>query len=148
MSMNERARAELKLAGFFDKDSDYEGMVGKAVMELWDKFSEQGHSGMSAGLVANLFAKLVKGDNLTPLTGEPKEWTEITDGMYQNKRNSAVFAKGPNGEGAYYIDGRVFNGWTNYASKARIKFPCRPKTKHYPEWMSGFFTWKNKLQGI
>ena len=39
MSLIKHAERELRLAGFFDKDSDYEGALGKAVMELIEVFS-------------------------------------------------------------------------------------------------------------
>jgi len=49
----------LKSRGFFDKDSDYNGMLGKAVLELVRIFSKQGHSGFSAGLTKEMFYRLL-----------------------------------------------------------------------------------------
>ena len=40
--LTDHARNELKLAGLFDKDSDYDGMLGDSVMELVKVFSKQG----------------------------------------------------------------------------------------------------------
>ena len=54
MSLKEHAKYELEKAGLFDKDSDYNGMIGNAVMELIEKFSEQGHSGFFALIVIEL----------------------------------------------------------------------------------------------
>lgn len=59
MSWNLTAKQSIKKKGLLDKDSDYDGMLGKALMELVDKFSNQGHSGASAQRVAELFYKLV-----------------------------------------------------------------------------------------
>lgn len=52
------ANSELKRVGLFDKDSDYDGMIGEAVSELISTFAEQGHSGMSAMMTRELFYKL------------------------------------------------------------------------------------------
>lgn len=52
------ATAELKKAGLFDKDSDYDGMLGEGVLELITVFANQGHSGYSAQITRELFNKL------------------------------------------------------------------------------------------
>ena len=142
-----RIKKEIELAGFYSKESDYEGMIGEALDELFEVFEKQGHSGFSAPLVANLFKRLVCGEVLTPLTGKAEEWTEIGPGSFQNKRMSSVFATGENGEGAYFIDGRVFvnkNG-VSFTTGARgdpqrmrgsstfVTFPCIPKTVYIHE---------------
>jgi len=57
MGLMEHAKKELELAGLFAKDSDYGGMLGDAVLELIEKFAEQGHSGASAGMVSDLFGR-------------------------------------------------------------------------------------------
>jgi hypothetical protein len=90
------AKKELKLAGLFDKDSDYNGLIGKAVMDLMKTFSKQGHSGLSAAWVRELFFKLTNFQNLTPITSQPNEWENVSDIsdeiLYQNKRNPAIFS--------------------------------------------------------
>jgi len=97
------AEIELKMAGLFDKDSDYGGMLGESVMELMKVFSDQGHSGCSAGMVSNLFDKLSRYKPITPLTLKDDEWCEIGTDKFQNKRRSSVFKDGKNGR-AYFID--------------------------------------------
>ena len=52
-------RKRLTELGMFDKDSDYDGMIGEAIMELSETFSNQGHSGMSALLTISLFTQLM-----------------------------------------------------------------------------------------
>lgn len=96
MSEYERCIKELELAGLFDKDSDYEGMIGEAVKELLQVFSKQGHSGFSAHTVVNIFHELINGKEiLSPLTGNDDEWVDVSEpsGYYclQNKRRSSVF---------------------------------------------------------
>jgi len=45
--------------GLFDEDSDYDGMVREAVLELVKTFAEQGHSGFSARMVRFLFNQIL-----------------------------------------------------------------------------------------
>ena len=156
MSLIEHAKTELQIAGLFDKEGDfYEGMTGKAVMELIEVFSKQGHSGMSASIVADIFKKLANYEPLGPITGKDEEWSDVRDygkgePWYQNKRYSAIFKDGKDGR-AYSIDAivkRNQNGtcWSGFAwlseedyktgdrskmvgKKGYIKsFPFTPKT--------------------
>lgn len=55
MSLVDHVKNELKIAGLFEKDSDYDGMIGTAVLELIEVFAKQGHSGCSAGIVLDIF---------------------------------------------------------------------------------------------
>lgn len=109
MSLIEHAKKELELAGFFDKDSDYDGMLGTATMELIELLSKQGHSGYSGSCVLDLFTKLANFKPLSPLTFDDSEWIHINDhdgGIYQNNRNSCVFKESKDGK-PYYIDAFV-----------------------------------------
>jgi hypothetical protein len=96
MSLGDHAFRELSRAGFFDKDSDYEGNLGHAVMELIDIFSDQGHSGYSAQAVIALFTKLAKWEPLSLITSDPEEWNDVSEmsgqPMWQNKRDSRCFS--------------------------------------------------------
>jgi hypothetical protein len=111
MGLIEHAKMELEMAGLFDKKGDfYEGATGKSVMELIEVFSKQGHSGMSAPMVASLFHKLANYEPLQPITGRDEEWTEVSvyrdktgKPWYQNKRCSGLFKDGKDGK-PYYID--------------------------------------------
>lgn len=140
MSTIQHAKNELELAGMFDKDSDYGGLIGKAVMELIEVFSKQGHSGASAPRVASLFKKLAMYECLIPLTGEDDEWNDISDldkGILQNKRVSSVFKEKETGK-SYYLDAIVWrtqkgSSYTGSADGIRSRqyiksFPFTPKT--------------------
>lgn len=139
-SLTQHAENELKLAGFFDKDSTYDGMIGKAVMELMEVFAKQGHSGMSAGIVASLFKRVANYEALTPITDNDDEWCEFTSGEFQNKRCGAMFKK--DGK-VYYLDAIVWRDSEGYSfttnnitidgkeyssSQSVNKFPFTPKT--------------------
>jgi len=103
------AENELKLAGWYNKDSIYGGLVPEAVLELVEVFAKQGHSGMSAPLVARIFKTVACHDLLSPLTGKDDEWFEHDDGHFQNIRLSSVFKKDKDSR-AYYLDAIVFKG--------------------------------------
>lgn len=150
MGLIEHAKLELQMAGLFDKEGDfYEGMTGEAVMELIEVFAKQGHSGMSASIVLNLFKRLGNYETLLPLTGKDEEWTHLgySDALaYQNKRNSAVFKhangtctynddiimktqKGTTWTGALYLTREDAIEGKNRIKSGTIKsFPFTPKT--------------------
>lgn len=65
MSITEDARRNLELAGLFDKDSDYNGMIGEAVMRLVETHTAERHSGFSHELALQVFNKVIRGHALT-----------------------------------------------------------------------------------
>ena len=86
MTLNEFAKQELELAGLLSPEDDfYGGETGKAVLELMEVFSKQGHSGQSAAIVADVFWKLSNYKPLTPISGEADEWTEFEPGYFKIK---------------------------------------------------------------
>lgn len=99
----EYAESELKQAGLFDGDGDYDGAVGPAVLELVTLFSAQGHSGMSAKLVRELFGKVAGFEPLGPITSDPAEWMEVGSGFWQNRRDSRFFSR-DGGSSWYNVD--------------------------------------------
>lgn len=84
------AELNLKYAGLFDKNSDYNGMLGHAVLDLVKKFAKQGHSGMSAEMTTELFNKLVKGHALTG-----QYWDEKAEELVQFYRANNETTKAP-----------------------------------------------------
>ena len=60
----EHANSELTRVGLFDKDSDYAGELGKGALKLITVFANQGHSGMSAQIMRELFYKLSNFESL------------------------------------------------------------------------------------
>jgi hypothetical protein len=140
-ALKAHARRELELAGLFDKDSDYGGMLGEAVMRLMDVFSGEGHSGASAAMAVALFEKVARYQPLTPLTGADHEWSEPFDeaGTRQNRRCGHVFKRADGS--AYDIDGRIFrepNGscFTSRDSCVDVTFPYTP-VREYVDVLAG-----------
>ena len=93
----DHAKREMEIAGLFDKDSDYGGMLAKSVLAIMKVFAGQGHSGCSAEMCTRLFEKLARFENLTPLTSNPDEWNDVSEmsgrPMWQSNRNPAMFSK-------------------------------------------------------
>ncbi len=104
----EHARHELTRAGLFDADADYGGAHAKAVMDLIETFAGQGHSGMSAAITLRLFSDLAQFKPIGPITSDPGEWTEVADGMWQNRRRSSSFSR-DGGTTWYDIDDEALN---------------------------------------
>jgi len=107
-NLTDHAQRELKLAGLFDDDSDYNGMLGEAVLKLIELFAKQGHSGMSAAMTRELFNKLATYKPLTEITDDVNEWGDVTEydpssgkPLWQSRRNPSLFS---NDKGKTYWD--------------------------------------------
>ena len=132
MSLQTFAKDEMTRAGLFDKDSDYGGMLGAAVMKMIDVFAAEGHSGFSAGMAISIFEKVARFEPLSPLTGDDDEWNEVGAGIFQNRRCPHVFKE--NGE-AYDSEGRIFREpsgscFTSRDSRVPVTFPYTPKREY------------------
>lgn len=110
MSLVEHAEREMKLAGLYDKDSDYAGMIPEAVMALVTAHSAQGHSGYSHGLALSIFNRVINYKTLTPITPDPAEWNDVGDKTWQSNRQSSVFST-DGGKTWYDIDDPEKKNW-------------------------------------
>lgn len=133
--------AENELNILLNKCEDEEGkelqkVMNNDILEIVEAFSNQGHSGVSAGYAISLLQKLLKYEPITPLTGNDDEWNKLDYGddiKYQNKRCSRVF-KNADGQ-AYDSEGKIFSddgGKSWYQSKdsrVNITFPYIPHTE-------------------
>lgn len=142
------AMAEFRAAGWVDDNGSFIDEMQKEicnhVLDLLKVFDDEGHSGSSAPYTINLFSKLAKFEPITPITGEDWEWSEASDGVFQNKRCSHVFKQSDRYDGqAYDIDAVVFWNWykdedgkpfksyyTSSDSRRPITFPYTPKTEY------------------
>lgn len=129
MNLLEWAKAELDR---IPKDNDnMQEAVNNDILEIIEKFSEQGHSGLSAGYVIGKISRLLNYKPITPLTGEEDEWYEANSrGDRKNKRCTSVFQKedgkvididaiivSDNGGITWYTSGRFYK---------EISFPYYP----------------------
>lgn len=100
MTLVEHAEHELRAAGLFDEDSDYDGWLGESVLELVRTFAAQGHSGFSAYSTIDLFERVATYRALTPITSNPDEWAHIDEdvwgepgGIWQSRRQPDLFSR-------------------------------------------------------
>lgn len=142
--MIEKAKYELDLILKQCDENDEEEirmqkLINKDILDLVELFANQGHSGFSANYTINILTKLLKQSFVTPLTGEDDEWIEVANGVYQNKREGAIFKQKDRFDGKpYYLDGKAFSNdggkswFTNNDSFVVIEFPLRelPKTEY------------------
>ena len=123
-NLEDHAERELRLAGLFDADADYGGMLAPAIMKLIRIFAEEGHSGASAAWSLQIFTQLASFKALTALTNNPAEWHDVTDmgdktkPMWQNIRQSSCFSD-DNGKTYYDIDEKGQPKHTSKPQEAR-----------------------------
>jgi len=115
-NLQKHALMEFRAAGWTDNEGKFKDEMQEAicsgVLKLLEVFSEEGHSGSSAPYAIKLFTKLASFEPIVPLTGEDWEWSEVSEGVFQNKRCSHVFKQADRFDGqAYDINGRIFWEW-------------------------------------
>lgn len=130
-NLTDFAKKELQIAGMFDKDSDYDGMLGEAVLELIQKFADQDHSGMSAAMTTTIFDKLVRWKPLSELTDNIDEWRDVSEFQggkagWQSTRSPSCFSEDG---GKTYWD--IDEDW-NIHEEDGVRFSDRPmhQSKH------------------
>ena len=117
-------------------DDEMQRLMNDQLKEMVLVFSTHGHSGFSSGYAIQMLGLLLKYKPIGPLTGEPDEWNEVGDGVFQNRRCSTVFKSADRFEGqAYNIDGKVFREpsgacYTNGESRVPVTFPYTPSTEY------------------
>lgn len=115
-------------------DSDGPDMwIQENVLGILEVFEKQGHSGSSAPYCISMVTKLMDHKPLSPLTGDDREWVEVSPGIFQNSRLSSVFKQSDRFDGqAYDIDGKVFWEWFERdLYEDEEGFPGKVKAKTY-----------------
>lgn len=85
------ARRELELIG--EEPDTIEGYL-----KVIQAFADMGHSGGSASVAIPVIGRLLRYENLAPLTDDPADWMKIADEMcggedlWQNRRCSRMFS--------------------------------------------------------
>lgn len=140
--MVEKAKYELDLIVKNCKDDEERKMqeaINKDILDIVELFANQDHSGFTAEYAIPIINKLLRQSFVTPLTGEDDEWIEVTDGLWQNKREGAIFKQSDRFDGkAFYLDGKTFSDdggksfYTNRDSWVVVDFPLYelPKTEY------------------
>lgn len=100
------AKRELELAGMYDADADYDGLLAPHILDLIRLFASEGHSGGSAAVTLGVFERLARYKTLSPLTDDPEEWMQVEMGdkeCWQSRRQSSCFSS-DSGKTYYDID--------------------------------------------
>jgi len=82
----DHARRELAL---IKEDED----TTRGILAVIQAFADMGHSGGSAAICIPRIEKLLRYDNLSPLTNDPDEWNAVGNSMFQSNRNPAAFSQ-------------------------------------------------------
>lgn len=80
------ARRELDLI-------DEEPVVIDGYLKVIQAFADMRHSGGSASVAIPVIGKLLRFENLSPLTDDPDDWIEVGYGMWQNRRCTRMFSE-------------------------------------------------------
>lgn len=80
------ARRELELIG-------EEPHTVRGYLNVIQAFADMGHSGGSASVAIPTIGRLLRFENLTPLTDDPDDWIEVGHGVWQNRRCSRMFSE-------------------------------------------------------
>lgn len=106
--------------------------INNGILKVVEAFAEYGYSGYSASYAIDIIEKLLRYSFITPLTGADDEWCEVTEGVFQNKRDSRVFKSTQEDRfdgKPYYLEGKAFSydggkSWvTNRDSFVSVEFP-------------------------
>lgn len=132
MSLVEYAKSELAKIG--RDEEGLQDLINKNILDIVEMFSEQGHSGFSAGYALSVLERLLRYKPLTPLTGEPDEWNDTGHGSKQNKRCFSVFLDGDkahDNDAIIVSDNGGITWFTSGRFRKEVTFPYTPPT--HPE---------------
>jgi hypothetical protein len=122
--------AERELARIPKDDDGMQELINKHILDMVKVFCDEGHTGFTASYTINILDRLLRYLPLTPIEDTPEDWNEVTSGVYQHRRCSAVFKDKNKFEGkAYILDVKVFSDdggktwFTNSNSREVIEFP-------------------------
>lgn len=118
----DHAERELNL---LNNDKDFNNSILAAVKG----FSEYGHSGGSASYAIPLLNDLLQFKNVTPITDNPEDWTEVVPELWQCRRNPEVFSD--DGGRTYYSNSETLEDGTRLVHQSKSYEPvedCQEKS--------------------
>ena len=121
-NLEKHAEREMRLAGLYDADSDYGGMIPEAVMKMIKVLADEGHSGGSHALVMGIFNRVANFKTLTPIGSSSDEWFKhdpqhnLGKDIWQNTRQSSVFSQ-DGGKTWYDINDPEKKNWPKHESE-------------------------------
>lgn len=101
----EHAKRELAAAGYNKNSDPMDYDIYISTIEIVRIFSSIGHSGYSTAAHTHMIERILKFDNITPLTTDVNEWQLVEMGddsrTHQNRRSGSCFSLD---EGRTYYD--------------------------------------------
>lgn len=124
MSLADHAREELALLG---EDPEF----AQSIVSTIGAFEAYGHSGFSHEIAVDTLTRLLRGENLTPLTNDPSEWedrraTNNSAPLWQNKRNSEAFSEN-HGFSYYLLSEDTYDENLNLVRTFHASAPAEPQ---------------------
>ena len=95
MSLVEHAKSELRRIGYTgeEPEGDPNRWMWDNVVAVVETFAAGGHSGTSASYAIGIIEKVLRFENVTPLTNDPDEWQDVSDGLWQSRRRADAFSE-------------------------------------------------------
>lgn len=145
MTLYEFAHNELELAELSTtNENGIQIMTQSAdlVLKLMDVLNSEEENAHSR-IAVDLFWKLSKRHNLTPLTGDDSEWHPDSSELLLNKRSPRV-TKSSNDGACFYDEAIVFcqddgKRWTGFAWLDDLRITSRQQIKQFPFMPKTFF---------
>ena len=134
MGLVSYAEHELKCAGLFDEDSDYDGMLGPAILNVVKAFADEGHSGCSASISIFALSRLLRFKPLALIKQPtPSDYIDIdlNGCILQHNRDAELFSNN-RGKTWYALDESYrkvwWKPWTWVRNgRRKVRFPYMPK---------------------
>lgn len=113
----------------------------KEILSLCEKFGLSGQSGGSAPHsahgIAEAIKKLLLQKPISPITGLHEEWGKVSEGLWQNKRCSALF-KDVDGK-CWYLDAIVWKvGKIGFSGAATLKLEDMEESYFSKQYVKSF----------
>jgi len=120
-NLEKHAEREMRLAGLYDADSDYGGMIPEAVMKMVKILADEGHSGGSHHLVMSIFNRVANFKTLTPIGSSTDEWFKHDYDIggfdcWQNTRQGSIFSQ-DGGKTWYDLDDPEKKNWPKHKTE-------------------------------
>jgi len=116
------------------------------IIALCEAFGNSGQSGGSAPFTAKALSqaieKLCLQKTIAPLTGKDDEWNDVSDDVFQNNRDSAVFKEKKTGK-AYFLDAIIWKSqkrscWNGSAKLIKNTTPDEDETIRSRQYIKSF----------
>lgn len=138
------AKAEFYVLRKYNKDYAVSYVIEpfeKEILSLCEKFGLSGQSGGSAPAsaygISEAIKKLLLQEPISPITGAHEEWEKVSEGLWQNKRCSALF-KDVDGK-CWYLNAIVWkSGKIGFSGAARLILNNTDETYFSKQYVKSF----------